>query len=478
MHVCTSTHAYIHTYIYAYCSVCMHCVLLDVILYLASFWPKASTLFCCTCKGRWLVCLPVAQVMPSVHPDRIHFAQSFPWVLFGLTVIGVLQDVSLTACSRDLDVAEIFCGVGSIWLAGKTAGYNAAGFDKWRVPGVTDSIDSSACEDILSPAGFLNAVRLVLRLKVHALLWLAPMCNSFCFLNLSRTNRKAWNSFVGNTALQYVCDGNLGAQVAAFLMTLAFVRDVDAVLESPHDSRIFAMFRHASVLGFCNIRSSCMRCPFDVEPDGKRIWKRYIFLSFCSWVRRLRRKCCCVSKTHIKSTKKRFGRVTGVPALLRKGGAYPPALGTEIISAWELREASGSYASPPKRRRRKRRLSRQASLASSSHIMLSNDIENDGGLVFEASEDCAADNATIDLSGAGLAACSPSLDCESPVDSDGAGLAARSPSLACESPVDSNGAGLTAHSPSVCCDSHEDAEQASLHLDSMSESGVEFSGSE
>ena len=135
--------------------------------------------------------------MRNVHPDRMHFAQCFPWVLFGLTVVGVLQDVSLTACSRDLDVAEFFCGVGSIWLAGKTAGYNAVGFDKFRVPGVTDSVtDPSACEDILSPAGFLNAVRLVLRLKVRGLLWLAPMCNSFCYLALSRTQRKAWNKFV------------------------------------------------------------------------------------------------------------------------------------------------------------------------------------------------------------------------------------------------------------------------------------------
>ena len=88
--------------------------------------------------------------MERAHPDRMTFAQSFPWVLFGWTVSGVLQDVSLTACSRDLDVAEVFCGVGSIWLAGKTAGYNTVGFDKSRVPGITDSdTDLSTCEDIL-----------------------------------------------------------------------------------------------------------------------------------------------------------------------------------------------------------------------------------------------------------------------------------------------------------------------------------------
>jgi hypothetical protein len=219
--------------------------------------------------------------MRNVDPDRMHFAQNFPWVLFGLTVVGVLLDESLTACARDVDIAELFCGVGSIWQAGKAAGYNAVGFDKSRVPGVTDSLaDPSTCEDILSPAGFLNAVRLALRLKPHGLLWLAPMCNSFCYLALSVTRRKAGNAYVGNTALQSVLEGNLAAQAAAFLMTLAFVRGVDAVLENPHDSRVFAMFRHAQVLEFCSIRGVCMRCPFDVKPDGERLWKRYIFFEF------------------------------------------------------------------------------------------------------------------------------------------------------------------------------------------------------
>ena len=87
--------------------------------------------------------------MRDVYTDRMHVAKSFPWVLFGLTVLGVLQDESLIGCSRDLDVAEIFSGVGSIWLAGKAAGYNAVGFDRSRVRGVTDSYtDPSACEDI------------------------------------------------------------------------------------------------------------------------------------------------------------------------------------------------------------------------------------------------------------------------------------------------------------------------------------------
>ena len=443
--------------------------------------------------------------MRNVHPDRMRYAQSFPWVLFGWTVMGVLQDVSLIACSRDLDVAEIFCGVGSIWQAGTAAGYNAVGFDKARAPGVTDCLtDPSACEDILSPAGFLNAVRVVLRLKVRGLLWLAPMCNSFCFLAMSRTRRYVWNGFMGNTAVQSVVDGNLAAQAAAFLMTLAFVRGVEAVLENPQDSRMFAMFRHASVLDFCKIRCSCMRCAFDVEPDGERIWKRYIFLSFCSWVNRLSHKCRCVSKIHIRSTKKHFGKVTGVPRLLKKGGAYPPALGTEIISAWESGEALGSSGPPKKRQRRRRiaeqvsaarvasdrsgpkqrrlrRLSRQASVASnSSQILFSDGTEDDGGLVFEAAEDLGLSSPSQHVShGAGFSALSSEVVCSgSATDLNGAGLAARSPSLHCGSSVSSNGAGLAAHSPTLGCDSSDDMEQASLHLDCMSEPGVDFSGSE
>ena len=269
--------------------------------------------------------------------------------------------------------------------------------------------------------------------------------------------------------MQSVIDGNRAAQASAFLMTVAFVRGVDAVLESPHDSRMFAFFHHAAILRFCNIRSSCMRCAFDVEPDGERIWKRYIFMSFCSWAKRLRHGCRCLSNTHTKTTKKRFGRTTGMPGLLKRGGAYPPALGTEVISAWELGEASDPSGSPQKHRRR-RRLAKQvyaASLASSSsQLLFSDSIEDDGGLVFEDD--------------AGFSALSSEVVCSgSAADMNGAGLTACSPGLDCGSSVDSNGADLAAPSPSLCCgDSNDDVEQGSCHLDSMSEPGLEFSGSE
>ena len=78
--------------------------------------------------------------MHDFNPGRKHAACDFPWVLFGLTVLGVLQDVSLTDCMRDLDIVELFCGVGVVWQAGRTAGYHAVGFDKARVPGVTDTL--------------------------------------------------------------------------------------------------------------------------------------------------------------------------------------------------------------------------------------------------------------------------------------------------------------------------------------------------
>ena len=251
--------------------------------------------------------------MRDVYPDRIHAAHSFPWVLFGLTVVGVLQNIPLTTCERDLDVAELFCGVGAIWQAGQAAGYNAVGFDKSRVPGITDAIaDASTCEDILSPAGFMNAVKLVIRLKQRGLLWLAPMCSSFCWLSLSVMKRRRNNNYMGDELVPAVVEGTLAAKASAFLMTLAYVRGVDSVLENPVDSSMFPMFRLAGALTFCTTRVCCMRCPFAVEPDGQRHWKRYVFLSYCAWVNRLRRKCSCPSKQHIKLTKKVLGVVTGI----------------------------------------------------------------------------------------------------------------------------------------------------------------------
>ena len=124
---------------------------------------------------------------PFAMASRAEAAQAFPWTIFGMTVASVLQD-PIAQGARDLDCAELFCGVGAIWRAAQRAGLSAAGYDLNRIPGETNS-GGARSEDICCVVGFLNALAVVLRLRAGALLWVAPMCNSFCWLALSRTRR-------------------------------------------------------------------------------------------------------------------------------------------------------------------------------------------------------------------------------------------------------------------------------------------------
>ena len=96
--------------------------------------------------------------------------------VFGLTLENALN-MPEAAAPREVDVVELWCGVGSIVAAASAAGYVVRKFDKHRVPGVTDT-EGRACEDLLSECRFMSAVRCVLAIRIGGLLWMAPVCSS------------------------------------------------------------------------------------------------------------------------------------------------------------------------------------------------------------------------------------------------------------------------------------------------------------
>ena len=76
------------------------------------------------------------------------------------------------------------------------------------------------------------------RLREKGLLWMAPTCSSCVFANSSRTGRNASN-YEGDVEYPAVQSGNLQAQAAIFLFTLATQRGATAVMENPAGSMIF-----------------------------------------------------------------------------------------------------------------------------------------------------------------------------------------------------------------------------------------------
>jgi hypothetical protein len=275
----------------------------------------------------------------QMDSDRLRLAQGFPWTFFGHSVTSVLHDGSLAGQARDCDCVEIFCGRGSVWQAAQDAGKRAQGYDKHRALGVTDQAASPDSEDILTGSGFLCALKLVLRLCPQGLLWLAPMCNSFSWLALSVTKRALSNSYVGDESRMFVREGNAAARAAAFLMTVAWVRQVHVVIENPSTSLLFRFYNAAHAILFEPRVAICYRCAFSDEPDGLRLLKRYKLLSSEDWIVKLQRSCPCAPPKHharlvsvavINGKSKR----TGITSALQASGAYPDRLGTTVVHAW------------------------------------------------------------------------------------------------------------------------------------------------
>ena len=161
-------------------------------------------------------------------PQRITILQKLRLVIFGISLEAALQDPRWQVPARDLDVAEIFTTAQSVVLAGGAAGYRAEGYDL-GLPG---------CASATTEAGFHQILRLVMRLRVGGLLCVAPCCKSFVFAPRRWTCRSAAN-VVGDTSRPMVRDGNLMANIAMFIYSLAILRGAEALLENPSGSMIF-----------------------------------------------------------------------------------------------------------------------------------------------------------------------------------------------------------------------------------------------
>ena len=234
--------------------------------------------------------------------------------------------------TRDLDVGELWSGVGNVAAAARDTGHSAAEFDLDRVPGYTN-VPGPSNEDITTEAGFLKALGLVLQLRPAGLLWMGPLCSSFVFPDSSKCKRKASN-FDGDTTYPPVFQGNLMAVIAAFLVQVALARGVHAAIENPAGSTFWSFIRGYCKLLDCLNFQVTPRCAFDDHPLPK-ISKKYKVSGSGAWVRRLQRNCSCPDGQHQMLMHDAESGRTGNKELLKASGAYPPRFGDAVIGAWE-----------------------------------------------------------------------------------------------------------------------------------------------
>jgi len=257
--------------------------------------------------------------------------------MFGLNLLAVLA--AATSITRDLDVTEVFAGAGRITQEARRLGLRAQAYDKARIPGVTDSGSDALTEDIVTKSGFERAVQLVLRLRVGGLLWLAPLCSSWVFYNVSRTKRCKSNEYRGDLTYEPVRVGNSMAEACVFLIRLARARGVQFAVENPKGSYLWlsCFFQGLQVMGLvcCCIE----RCAFDSEPLGQRIRKVYQVWGSGPWVKLMSTACSCGKANHQYLTEswvdaKGRKRTKGNKELLKKSQVYPPAMAELVLQSW------------------------------------------------------------------------------------------------------------------------------------------------
>ena len=262
-----------------------------------------------------------------------------PLVVFGHTLGEFIEKDTV----RNLDVVELWAGVGSVEKAARKQGLQARSVEK------EGSLDDTS--DLLTESGFMSAIKLVLALHVGGLLWLAPVCSSFVWLTSSMACRSPANDFRGDQTHDFVQEGNLGADVAAFLFVLAWARGANSCLENPSGSRIW---QYPSVKRCSTTISSCSealinRCCFDQAPFGERYLKYFKVLATGAWIKApsLIQKCRCPGRTHKLQVDRHGDAVRGRPQDLANSQKYPDLMGAAIIDAWLSRgtvvsEGSGS----------------------------------------------------------------------------------------------------------------------------------------
>ena len=164
--------------------------------------------------------------MPGILAQTI--AAACQIVIFQRAVESFLESQGV----KDLDVVEIFTVFKSVARAAENHGLRSETFD----------YVNAEHADITTAKGFHQAVQLVLPLKPHGLLVLAPVCSSFGFAPCSSTKR-CKDDFACDVKNANVQKSNFMARISFFLFVLAWALDMEVIFENPVGSMIFSFLQ-------------------------------------------------------------------------------------------------------------------------------------------------------------------------------------------------------------------------------------------
>ena len=260
--------------------------------------------------------------------------------VFGWTLASVLEHPRANNGPRTLHGVELWAGVGNVHRALKKAGYSSKTSDKEALfkPGTVQEGDFVEA-NITTPSGFTSRLFLVLAIVPGGLLWQAPDCSSFGFLNMKKTCRSGANP-EGDWSYDKVVSGNMQNKIAAFFFALACLRDILCVTENPARSLFFQMPDWRLLASYFHMRSAIAnRCAFDKSKVGERLLKEYRLMGL-AWVETLGRTCPCQRRGHILLAQTWYDprdgkmKTTGDKKRLATSAVYALGFGHWIVQKW------------------------------------------------------------------------------------------------------------------------------------------------
>ena len=129
---------------------------------------------------------------------------------------------------QDIDVAEMFSGVGHLVSAAKAAGMAALTYE---------ILEDKIHQDICSPQGFLEALLMMMRLHLQGLVHWDTCCSNWIWMSRSGTGRNNANP-MGAPSLSKVQIANLMVSRMCCLQLVAFAKYGIMILEQPGESGV------------------------------------------------------------------------------------------------------------------------------------------------------------------------------------------------------------------------------------------------
>jgi hypothetical protein len=149
-----------------------------------------------------------------------------PIMLIYCTLSG--DGLQYTLPDRDSDFCEFFSGCAAISAGLKLFGFVGISIDK----------ADKTYFDIMTPIGFLMAVRAILRTKAGGLVWFAPPCGPWTWMCMAVSGRTREDP-LGNKAHPNVVLANRLVSRVAHLWYIAHKHNIHVIIEQPSSSVMY-----------------------------------------------------------------------------------------------------------------------------------------------------------------------------------------------------------------------------------------------